>query len=206
MSFVWEFSVDRRVIGVDECGVGPIAGPLFAAAVLLPEREQGADVPELSLVRDSKTLREDTVYAAAQQVISYASRWACLSIAVHPDLSKWPLKLMACAAERVTHGCGVLPLIAVDGDRRLPISHDQRVLVQGDRRCLEIACASVVAKHLRDEHMRELDMVYPQYGFAKHKGYPTKEHVEAVRKHGMSPVHRIGPTEKALATYAGKAG
>ena len=197
----WEFTSNRRVVGVDECGVGPIAGPMFASAVLLRE-----GVNDLDLVRDSKTLSEHQLAAAVRQVMQHAEAWSCQSVSVRPDIGLWPPKLLASCARAICSRYRSGAVIAiVDGTGALPLEYEHRRLVKGDSRCLEVACASVVGKYLRDERMHELDAIYPQYGFSRHKGYATPEHVAAIRAHGMTPEHRIGPTEKALATYASKA-
>jgi ribonuclease HII len=175
----------RLVAGVDEAGVGPLAGPVVAAAVVLP------DQPELPGLNDSKKLTRGTRERLAGAIRCQAIDWAVAEV--------WPedidrlniyhagLLSMKRAVEALTrHPDHVL----VDA-RTIPgIRAPQTSLVHGDSRDASIAAASIVAKVHRDAIMRRLDIRYPAYGFARNKGYPTPQHIEALQRVGASAVHR----------------
>lgn len=178
-----------RLAGVDEAGVGPLAGPVIAAAVVLPP---DFDLPELY---DSKCLS-----AAARQRCERAIRGAAITFAVARVSPRCIDRInianaMLRAHRRALAALAVQPwAILVDGNRRprLPAGWcaQLRAIVGGDRSSLAVAAASVLAKCARDRAMRRLDRRYPAYGFARHKGYATAAHVQALREHGLSPVHR----------------
>ena len=175
------------VAGVDEAGRGPLAGPVVAAAVIL----------DLSLdwdgVGDSKTLsaaRREALYA---RVTSMARAFAwCVTgprTIDRDNIRRATLGAMRHAVERLRVQPGV---VLVDGNDRVPgLELAQHAVVDGDATCLSIAAASIVAKVVRDRIMERLDRVYPQYGFARHKGYGTPEHLEALRVHGPCALHRL---------------
>ena len=178
-----------RLAGVDEAGVGPLAGPVVAAAVILPP---AFDLPELF---DSKRMT-----AAARQRCERVIRAQAVAFAlarVSPSsIDRINIRnAMLRAQRRALAGLPVRPsAVAVDGNvlPRAPagLSGSLRAIVGGDRRSLAIAAASVLAKCARDRAMRRLDGQYPGYGFARHKGYATAEHMQALRRLGLSPVHR----------------
>ena len=173
------------VAGVDEAGRGPLAGPVTAAAVILP-----ADVNELPGVFDSKQLKEgerdelfDELYAVPGIRISVAS-------ATPEEIDRLNiLRATHEAMRRAVAGLQEADFVLVDG---LPVQFllPSKNIIKGDAKCASIAAASIIAKVTRDREMMKLDEVYPQYGFAKHKGYGTAEHLEALKKYGPSPVHR----------------
>jgi ribonuclease HII len=176
-----------RVAGVDEAGVAPLAGPVVAAAVILPE---GALV-HLPGLNDSKVLPAD------RRAALYAALLACgarvgLGVADVGEIDR----LNILQATRLAWRRAVLQLqpppdfVLVDGRYRLDLPLPQEALVDGDARCAAIAAASIVAKVTRDAIMRELDARYPGYGFALHKGYATRAHVAAIRRLGLTPEHR----------------
>ncbi len=174
------------VCGVDEAGRGPLAGPVFAAAVIMP---QGLVIEG---VNDSKKLsavkREMLFDVICEKAVSYgigaASEEEIDSINI--------LQATYLAMRRAVAQLDTAPdLILVDGNRLPPqLPCEGRTLIKGDSLSHSIACASILAKVSRDRFMLLLDEKYPQYGFAKHKGYGTKEHIEALREHGASSVHR----------------
>ncbi|UCE04178.1 MAG: ribonuclease HII [Candidatus Latescibacterota bacterium] len=178
-----------RLAGVDEAGVGPLAGPVVAAAVILP-----ADF-ELTALYDSKRLTaaerrrcEAAVRAAA---VDFAVSWVSPRRIDRVNILNATLRAQRRALEQLR----VRPwTILVDGNRspELPPSWRSRLrtVVAGDRSSLAIAAASVLAKSTRDRSMLRLDRRYPGYGFAQHKGYATAAHRDAVRRLGLSPVHR----------------
>lgn len=174
------------VCGADEAGAGPLAGPVYAAAVLLPF---GLDLPG---VDDSKKLTEkkrEELFPVIQQA---AISWAVTSISPQEidatDILKARLKAMDLAISQLDPPAD---FALIDGNRDKGITLPHATVVKGDSRSLNIAAASILAKVSRDRHMLELDAIYPQYGFARHKGYPTKAHYEAIRRFGPSPVHRV---------------
>ncbi len=173
------------VAGLDEVGRGCLAGPVVAAAVVLPR-----DI-ELPGVNDSKTLSPGT---RTEMDILIRDRAVSVSVAQvsageidRINILQASLKAMAMAVDALS----VRPqVLLVDGNRQIPHPLPQKTLVKGDRRSLSVAAASIVAKVYRDHLMVELDSKYPGYHFAGHKGYPTAIHKEALRRNGCTPVHR----------------
>lgn len=174
------------VAGVDEAGRGPLAGPVVAAAVVLDlSRDwEGLD--------DSKQLtaeRRDEQFARVLQG-ARAFAWAVSGPRAidRVNIRRATHAAMARAVARLT----VVPeLVLVDGHETVgAIAPQQQAVVGGDGRCLSIAAASVLAKVVRDRIMERLDRVWPAYGFARHKGYGTQEHLDALREHGPCPLHR----------------
>lgn len=174
------------ICGADEAGAGPLAGPVYAAAVLLPF---GLDLPG---VDDSKKLTEKKREALFPVIQEAAISWAVTSISPQEidatDILKARLKAMDLAIQQLAPPAD---FALIDGNRDKGITLPHVAVVKGDSRSLNIAAASILAKVSRDRHMLELDALYPQYGFARHKGYPTKAHYEAIRRFGPSPVHRV---------------
>ena len=174
------------ICGADEAGAGPLAGPVYAAAVLLPF---GLDLPG---VDDSKKLTEKKREALFPVIQQAAISWAVTSISPQEidatDILKARLKAMDLAIQQLAPPAD---FALIDGNRDKGITLPHATVVKGDSRSLNIAAASILAKVSRDRHMLELDALYPQYGFARHKGYPTKAHYEAIRRFGPSPVHRV---------------
>jgi ribonuclease HII len=175
----------RRVAGVDEVGVGPLAGPVVAAAVVLPPR------PSLPGLDDSKRLP-----AAERERLDAAIRAQALGVAV---AEVWPeeidrLNVYRAALEAMRRAVLALappPDHVVVDARTIPrLDVAQTPLVHGDARDASVAAASIVAKVHRDALMRRLDREYPGYGFARHMGYATAEHLRALRRAGPSPIHR----------------
>jgi ribonuclease HII len=181
---LWERGV-VRIAGVDEVGVGPLAGPLVAAAVILP-REVG-----LRGVDDSKKLSRDARTRLCEQIKSCAVAIGLGVVSVE-DVDRLNTFRAALLAMRLA--VQALPVgpehLLVDA-RRIPgIELPQEPLVKGDSRSYSIAAASIVAKVERDAMMDVLDRDYPQYGFARHMGYATAEHLHALARFGPCPVHR----------------
>jgi ribonuclease HII len=181
---LWERGVER-VAGVDEAGVGPLAGPLVAAAVVLPREAK------LKGVDDSKKLR-----AACRERLAADIEAAALGIGVGivevEEVDR--LNVFWAAIEAMRRAVRALPFrpdqLLVDA-RHIPgLGLPQLALVGGDARSCSIAAASIVAKVRRDAMMLDLDSLYPQYGFARHKGYGTRAHLVALERHGPCPVHR----------------
>jgi len=175
------------VAGVDEAGRGPLAGPVVAAAVVLDLSHDWDGVGDSKLL---SAARREALYA---RVLSRARAFAwCVTgpRAIDRDnIRRATLASMRRAVDRLA----VTPaVVLVDGNDRIPgLACAQQAVIDGDARCLSIAAASIVAKVVRDRIMERLDRVYPQYGFARHKGYGTAEHLAALREHGPCALHRM---------------
>ena len=177
------------ICGCDEAGAGPLAGPVYAAAVVLPF---GTQVPGLD---DSKKLTEKKREALFPVVKEMASAWAVAWVDAAEidatDILSARMKAMQLAINALPE-CPDFALI--DGNRdhgkTSAITTPHRCIVKGDSLSASIAAASILAKVSRDHHMLEMAQVYPEYKFEKHKGYGTKVHYEALRQYGPSPIHR----------------
>ncbi|MDO4222362.1 MAG: ribonuclease HII [Akkermansia sp.] len=174
------------VAGIDEAGRGPLAGPVVAAAVILP------DGYGLAGLNDSKQLsakRRETLYAALMQDPRVKKNVAQASVEEIDRMNI--LRATHLAMARAAQALSPLPqMCIIDG---LPVPNfplPSRNLVKGDARCLSIAAASILAKVTRDHIMQELDAQFPAYGFARNAGYGTREHLEAIRTHGITVHHR----------------
>lgn len=182
--------------GVDEAGRGPLAGPVAAAAVILdPARP-------VSGLADSKTLSESRRDELAQAIRDSALAW-CVSFAQVTEIDRLNIlhATMAAMARAVAALVPAPQVVLVDGNRCPPVACTAHAVVQGDRRVACISAASILAKVARDARMCELDALYPDYGFARHKGYPTAAHREALSRLGPTPEHRrsFGPVRECLA-------
>jgi ribonuclease HII len=179
----------RRLAGVDEAGRGALAGPVVAAAVILP---QGARFKWLSLVKDSKLLRaeiRENIFSLMRKCgVSFGVGVVEPSVIDSINILNATKKAMKMAVEQLSDPPDYVLTDAVF----LPSFHiPQKNIIKGDRICLVISCASVVAKVTRDNIMLELHAQYPQYGFANHKGYGTSEHLECLQNNGACPAHRL---------------
>ena len=184
------------VCGVDEAGRGPLAGPVCAGAVILPE---GCDLPGLN---DSKKLTEKRREALFPLIQERAVAWAVAFATVEEIEQMNILSAALLAMDRAIGKLDPAPELAlIDGNTTRSISVPARSVIGGDGKCACIAAASVLAKVSRDRVMRKLAEQYPQYGFEKHKGYGTREHCAAILRYGPSPVHRPSFLKKL---YAGK--
>jgi ribonuclease HII len=171
--------------GVDECGMGPLAGPVVAAAVILPP------APRIARLDDSKRLTSEARGEIALRIREVALAFAIGSASTE-EIDRlniyWAGRLAMC---RAIEALPITPdLIALDGRGRVQLPLAQRAFVDGDARFASIAAASVLAKVHRDAHMRELDARYPGYGLAQNCGYATAAHLEALRSRGPTPEHR----------------
>ena len=180
----------RAIAGIDEVGRGCLAGPVVAAAVILPDAV--IDAPEmLDGVADSKMLTPAQRATLFERITSLAVAWAFGATPAHMIDSHGILPAtrlaMQVALLRLPHPADALLIDAVTlDDWPLP----QRVLIKGDAHCLSIAAASIIAKVTRDRLMEALGRYWPHYGFASHKGYGTAEHQQALRRYGPTPHHR----------------
>ena len=190
------------IAGLDEAGRGPLAGPVVAAAVVLPV---DSHIPGL---QDSKRLtarQRDVVYSRIQQqALAYG-----LGIISHTQIDQhnilWATKeAMLCAMQQLHRAPDIL---LIDGITALPTTIAQRLIIGGDACCASIAAASVLAKVTRDRLMLAYAQDYPTYGFDKHKGYPTPEHYARLRTYGPCAIHRIsfrGVIPQAIYSRGGK--
>lgn len=187
----------RCVAGLDEVGRGPLAGPVVAAAVVLPQGFVHAEI------KDSKLLTARQREKVAALIRQNAQCWA-VGIVEAEDIDRFNIHqasllamVKALASLESKADC-----LLIDGNQAIPLglfrigkfpsggTTYQRTIIKGDRLCLSIAAASIMAKVVRDEHMVRLDAEYPGYGFAAHKGYSCAAHFEALRRLGPSPAHR----------------
>jgi len=173
-----------RIAGLDEAGRGALFGPVVAAAVILNPKRRivGLD--------DSKKLSPDRRGELAPRIKEYALAWAVAEIDAQ-RIDAWNIyqasrQAMQAALEQLTIRPDYLLLDAL----KLDVLIEQKSLIKGDAKSVSIAAASILAKTYRDMRMEEWDAVYPQYGLAQHKGYATPEHLEALRVHGPTPLHR----------------
>jgi ribonuclease HII len=175
----------EAIAGIDEVGRGPLAGPVVAAAVILP--------PNVLLpgVRDSKLVPERRREILYDQILSKATG---VGVGIVDALRIDTINILQATFEAMIQAMQNLPCIPdyvlVDGNLKIPAAIPQRPLVGGDNLSLSIAAASIVAKVCRDRMMREFHRLYPQYLFHKNKGYGSAEHLEALERHGPSPIHR----------------
>ena len=179
------------ICGVDEAGRGPLAGPVCAAAVILP---RNCEIPGLN---DSKKLsekkREELFDLIKEKAVSYGIAFATVEEIEQHNI----LAATFIAMNRAIAQLDPKPQLAlIDGNRTKGIELESRSVVKGDSKCADIAAASVLAKVTRDRYMLAMAEEYPQYSFEKHKGYGTKLHYEAIREFGPSPIHRLSFLKK----------
>ena len=187
------------VCGVDEAGRGPLAGSVYAAAVIL-------DVNNLIIgLADSKKLSEKKRDFLSGEIKQKALAWGIASCTCQEideiNILQASLLAMKRAIEAMQAQFNVVPdLVQVDGNKCPKISLPCEAIVKGDSKVQAISAASILAKVARDAELYELDKIYPQYGFAKHKGYPTASHLLALQAHGICPQHRLSyaPVRKLI--------
>ena len=191
MTELWELENEiyaegfSRICGVDEAGRGPLAGPVYAAAVILP---RDAVIDGLN---DSKKLTEKKREALFDVITERALTYGIASASVEEIEKLNILNATFLAMNRAIDKLDPIPELAlIDGNRSTGIAMPSRCVVKGDSRCADIAAASILAKVSRDRYMLNLAEKYPQYHFEQHKGYGTKLHYEALREYGPSPEHR----------------
>lgn len=182
------------ICGVDEAGRGPLAGPVYAAAVILPKGHI------VEGVNDSKKLSEKKRELLFDKIIDEC---VCYSIGTASEKEIDEINILQAtylAMKRAVDGLEIVPQLAlIDGNRIPPlISTDARAIVKGDAKSASIACASILAKVSRDRYMLEMAKKYPEYQFEKHKGYGTKLHYEMIDKYGICEIHRKSFLKKVL--------
>jgi len=190
---------NRVIAGVDEAGRGPLAGPVVAAAVVLTPSQLDA-LAALGL-NDTKKLtplkREKIFKAMVSLGVAWRAQAASPRRIDQMNILQATLWAMSRSVNKLPH---VFEEVIVDGSVLIPglRSYPQKAIPKGDSLVPEVAAASVVAKVLRDRAMVALDMAYPQYNFAKHKGYPTEDHRRRITEFGLSPIHRRSFTWKTV--------
>lgn len=204
-------SVERRcrarnldwVVGTDEAGRGPLAGPVYAAAVAVPT--DALDAPWLEGLDDSKELTDERRAEAFEAIRAGAEHWQIESVDAAEidasDILRAACRAMANAARGVLQSLTEESVsVVVDGTSELPLEHRHRSLAGADGRSLAVAAASILAKVDRDRAMIDRHQEWPVYNFASNKGYPTGEHRRALDRHGPCPIHRrsfagVDPTD-----------
>ena len=188
----------KAIAGVDEVGRGPLAGPVVAAAVILPRGFSHSEI------KDSKLLSAKQRDKLAPLICESALSWGLGVVAVDEIDRINILQASLLAMVKALEALEPLPdCLLIDGNQPIPAklfvdtrfvpdsSPYQKTIVKGDRLCLSIAAASIIAKVARDEMMVAFDRQFPEYGFAGHKGYGSAAHLAALRRHGPSPIHRM---------------
>ena len=205
MSLLFDFDKNNKtakyLIGTDEAGRGPLAGPVVAAAVSFPDITSNI-LEDLSLLNDSKKLSH-TQREKLFEVIKANSIYSIVSIDVDEiekiNILQASLKAMRLACNAVISKIGTDVEIFVDGNKKIPtFDYKQKTIVKGDAKSASVAASSILAKVHRDRLMCELAKEYPQYFWTENKGYGTAKHVEAIRKFGSTPYHRQSFLKKIL--------
>jgi ribonuclease HII len=183
--YEYTYEACSHICGIDEAGRGPLAGPVVAAAVILPKDCQ------ILYLNDSKKLsqqkREFLYEEITKKALAYGIGMASPGRIDEINILRATYEAMSQAVEKL----GILPDILLNDAVTIPgIDIMQVPVIKGDAKSVSIAAASILAKVTRDRMMTEYDKIYPQYGFAKHKGYGTALHIEALHKHGPCPIHR----------------
>ena len=189
------------IAGVDEAGRGPLAGPVAAAAVCFPP---GARIPR---VFDSKQIPEAERLEMREAIMAVPGVQFAVVFGSVEDIDRWNIlqtndRAMYAAVKQLER----VDFLLIDGRPVPHMPYPSRAVVGGDAKSASIAAASILAKTARDEAMMELDKLYPEYGFAEHKGYGTAAHLEALRKFGPCPAHRksFSPIKEMLSPYEQK--
>ncbi len=185
-TYTYETAIPGRVCGVDEAGRGPCAGPLCVAAVILDP----ANIPDG--LNDSKQLTEARRFTLEPQIKRAAIAWSVILISP-AEIDE--MNIFAATMAGMTRAVeGLIPAAdhaLIDGNKSPKLAIPSTAIVKGDAKSLSIAAASILAKTERDRIMIEMDALYPAYGFKKHKGYQAKAHLDALKVHGPSPIHRL---------------
>ncbi|MFZ6657854.1 ribonuclease HII [Undibacterium sp. TJN19] len=173
------------ICGVDEAGRGPLAGPVMAAAVILDP------LHPIAGLRDSKKLSEQKREQLAIEIKQHALAW-CIAECSEQEIDELNiLQATMLAMRRAVEGLSVQPTLAlIDGNRCPVMAVRSEAIVKGDDKVAAISAASILAKTARDHALMQLHVEYPQYALDQHKGYPTALHLERLREHGVSPIHR----------------
>ncbi len=178
-------STEKSIAGVDEAGRGPLAGPVFAAAVILDNRKPIAGLA------DSKQLTAKKREYLAKEIQEKAKAWAIGRAEVEEIDCLNIFQASLLAMQRAVCALAVIPsLVLIDGKHSPKLNYLTKTIIKGDEKISVISAASILAKVHRDASMVLLDVEYPGYGLAQHKGYTTRQHLHALKKLGPSPIHR----------------
>lgn len=193
MDYLYELALIKDgksfVVGIDEAGRGPLAGPIVAAAVCFDESIQN-NIDLLSQVNDSKILSEKKRLSLHSIIKEEALFWS-IGLVHHSEVDKIGIgEANRVCARRALSFIPKVDFVAVDYIARLQFDKPYAIIKKGDQKVFSIAAASILAKVYRDKLMKIYDDIYPEYGFAQHKGYGTKLHKENLALHGASPIHR----------------
>lgn len=187
--------LDELVCGVDEAGRGPLAGPVYAAAVILDPANP------IEGLRDSKKLTEAKRDLLAEKIKTHALAWS-IAFCTEAEIDEINiLQASMLAMRRAVEGLKITPTLAlIDGNRCPIMSIRSEAIIKGDAKVAAISAASILAKTARDAVCLQMHQLYPYYAFDQHKGYPTALHLERLREHGVSAVHRksYGPVRALL--------
>ena len=184
-----------KLAGVDEAGRGPLAGPVVAAAVIL---DPGSPINGLA---DSKKLTASVRESLADEIMSHAISWSIGRVS-HEEIDRINILQASLLAMKIAiENLQEMPdLVLVDGNKCPSVSYKIDAIIGGDKKIPSISAASILAKVVRDKEMQEMDELYPGYGFAKHKGYPTKDHLFALEQLGICEIHRrtFSPVQRLI--------
>lgn len=186
----------QRIAGVDEAGMAPLAGPVCAGAAILPKGYKLKGLDDSKKILD-EAKRDELAAAVKRDAVAWAVGWA--SVDEVDTINIYHAGLLA--MRRAVEGLAVRPDYVLVDARKIPgIEQPQRGIIKGDAQSLSIAAGAILAKTTRDHLLNELDEKHPGYGFASHKGYPTPEHLDAIARLGVLPIHRrsFAPIKKAL--------
>lgn len=174
----------RFIVGVDEVGYGPLAGPVVAGAVVLPSSF------DLEGIRDSKKLTQKQREEVSKRIYNEAISFSIAFVFIE-EIKNIGIRLATDRAmKRAVCNLSCGDIVLVDGNRKPSLPHLCRTIIKGDVSIASIAAASIIAKVARDHYMEELHARYPVYGFAQHKGYGTRSHFQMIKKYGPCPEHR----------------
>lgn len=192
-------SYELHLCGVDEAGRGPLAGAVYAAAVILDAKRPIAGLADSKKISEAK--RESLATAIKENAFAWAIATSSVEEIDEINILQASLLAMRRAVMQLVESDKVPALVQVDGNKCPKLTLPCEAVVKGDSKVAAISAASILAKTARDAEMRTLHAQYPAYAFAQHKGYPTKQHVALLQTHGVSPVHRKSfRTVKALLT------
>lgn len=181
----------KIICGVDEAGRGPLAGPVYAAAVILPDGLEELGINDSKKMSEKK--REQLYDVVVENAIAYG-----VGFATEKEIDEINiLNATFLAMRRAVEAMGVKPdMVFVDGNRKPSTGYEEITIVKGDAKSISIAAASILAKVSRDRYMRQLAEKYPEYEFDRHKGYGTKLHYEKIEQYGILPDHRMSFLKK----------
>ena len=184
----------KNICGIDEAGRGPLAGPVVVAGVIMPQDSMIEGINDSKKVSEKK--REILYDLIIKEAISYSVQIIGQDVIDDINILNATKQGVTKIAEELEIKPDLIIIDALEHINTKGIPYE--AIIKGDAKCYSISAASILAKVTRDRIMREWDLVYPQYGFAQHKGYGTKKHMEAIREYGLCPIHRISFTKNII--------